>query len=124
MAITDQTRGLALDLLAWQTQGRIRNSLLSARSVITPESGTISNTQRILAVSEVFAVPLTGIAKALVIRCSALLNITVTLDRPLATDVVFVTNCTGLLVITDDVQAVSITNPSATATVDVSIVTI
>lgn len=111
-------------MLAWQTQGRVRSSLLSARCVLTPENGTVSNINKVLLASEVFAVSLTGIAKALAIRCSGNLDITVTLERTPSADEVFTTKCTGMLVITDDISAVSITNPSATLPVDVSIVSI
>ena len=124
MAVTDQTRGLALDLLAWQTQGRVRSSLLSARCVVTPEFGTTSNFNKTLAISEVFAVPISGVIYALAIRCSGNVDIAVTLERTPSADDVFTTKCTGMLVITDSISAVSITNPSPSVPVDVSIVSI
>lgn len=116
-------KSLGLDLLAYQIHGRIRNTLVSARTILSPTDGTISNVQKLLAVSGVLTFAPPAVMTALVIRSSAKVTLVVTLSRT-PTNTVVNLECNGLLVLTDSVISVVVTNPSALVTVDVSIVSI
>ena len=115
-------RSLGLDLLAYQVQGRIRNTLVSTRAMINPANGVVSNVQKLMAVSEVYTfAPAT--MSAFVLRTSAPVSVLVTFART-PTNTTITMNCNGLLVLTDQIVSAVITNPSALATVDISIASI
>jgi len=119
-----QPFGLAFDLLAYQVHGKIRSTLLSARDIVTPDAGTITNIQRVLQPNDVLVVPLSSVLSALAIRSSGGIQIDMTVARGTDPDVVLpAINSTGLTVITDTVKAVTVTNVSSVA-VDLSIVSI
>lgn len=116
-------RSLGLDLLAYQVHGRIRNTIVSARTILNPVNGTITNIQKLMAVSEVLTFTPPAITAGFVMRSSELVTVAVTLSRT-PSNVVATLNCNGLLVLTDAVVSAVITNPSATLTADISIASI
>lgn len=117
-------RSLGLDLLAYQVQGRIRNTLISTRAMVSPVTGgVISNIQKLMAVSEVYTFAPSAVMSSLVIKSSAPVSVLVTFART-PTNTTATINCNGLLVLTDQIVSAVITNPSTLLTVDISIASI
>ena len=116
---TNLNKGIALDLLVYQVDNRIRHTLFSGRSIVTPSTNqSVSSISRTLNPSEVFTVPVpsAGIS-CLAIRTAETLGLV--LSRVSGGSITC--NINGMFVYSDVASGIQLTNQDAANPVDIQL---